>query len=252
MKTLLTLFDYSGAWAMPFYNAGWNVIQLDIKYGNDLNDFKSVADVFDFGIEECHGILAAVPCTDFAASGAQYWPAKDADGRTAKSLELVYQVQRFADLFTPTDPEYNDTFFWAVENPVGRMGKLAGFDAPYYFNPCDFAGYTNPSKNDLQQLESIRQKNGFDVTAQENDLVLQCNAYNKKTGLWGCFNRNMQKKRIEPVKTAPQGSFTQRLGGKSDKTKELRSNTPAGFAMAFYEANKNHCYNPSAEACDAL
>jgi hypothetical protein len=28
------------------------------------------------------------------------------------------------------------------------------------------------------------------------------------------------------------------LGGKSERTKELRSITPMGFAKAFYEANK--------------
>lgn len=126
-----------------------------------------------------------------------------------------------------------------IENPVGRMGKLSGLDSPYYFNPCDFAGYLNPSPTELLILDGIRKKNGKGVTQQQNDFVLQKNAYNKKTGLWGCFNREMVKKRIEPVKTAPQGTFTQRLGGKSERTKELRSETPAGFAQAFFEAN-NH------------
>lgn len=241
-KTLLSLFDYSGRWALPFHNAGWNVIQLDIKRGNDLNDFKSIEDIFDWGITDVDGIIAAPPCTDFAASGAQYWPKKDANGTTEKSLELVRQVQRFANLFYPTDPEYFEeggTFFWACENPVGRFGKLSGEENPLYFDPYEFAGYLNPTKKQLKELDRIRAKNGEGVTAEENELVLDLNAYTKKTGLWGCFNRELIKKPIAPVKTSKQGSPTQRLGGKSDKTKEERSFTPDGFAQAFFEANCN-------------
>jgi len=42
---------------------------------------------------------------------------------------------------------------------------------------------------------------------------------------------------VEPVKVCEQGSWLQKLGGKSEKTKTLRSATPMGFARAFYEAN---------------
>ncbi len=239
-KTLLSLFDYSGMWAKPFYDHGWNVIQLDIKHGNDLNDFQSVEDVFDWGITDVHGIIAAPPCTDFSVSGAQYWKAKDEDGRTAEALKLVRQVQRFADLFTPTDDEYDEPFFWVMENPVGRLPKLIPeIGQPVYFNPCDYSGYLNPTDTDLAKLNKIRLKNGKGVTAAENDFIIKFEAYTKKTGLWGNFNKNIIQKPVEPVKSAPQGSFTQRLGGKSDKTKEERSITPMGFAMAFYEANHN-------------
>jgi len=243
MKTLLSLFDYSGNWSEPFRNGGWDVVQLDIKHGNDLNDFKSVEDVFDYGIENVDGIIAAPPCTDFSVSGAQYWPKKDQDGTTEKSLELVRQVQRFADLFTPTDPDFYDeggTFFWACENPVGRFGKLSGLQDPFYFHPYEFAGYYNPSKKQLKELDRIREKNGESVTQEENEFVMSLNAYTKKTGLWGNFNRNLVKKPIAPVKTSKQGSFTQRLGGKDgDKGKEIRSFTPMAFAQAFFEANKD-------------
>lgn len=244
MKTLLSLFDYSGIWSAPFAKGGCDVIQWDIKLDKfmDINFFTDAGQVLEL-FENVDGILAAPPCTDFTVSGAQYWPKKDANGTTAKSLEMVYQVQRLADLFAPTDPEYDGVFFWAVENPVGRMGKLTGLDNPYYFHPCDFAGWLKPDREVIARLNSIRLKDGKNVSNEENDFVLQWNAYTKKTGLWGQFNRNLETKRIEPVKTAPQGTFTQRYGGKSDKTKELRSNTPEGFAMAFYEANKDWIYN---------
>jgi len=243
MKTLLSLFDRSGNWSRPFEEKGWNVICWDIKLSEfmDINLIDSAETALDL-FEDVDGVLIAAPCTDFSVSGAQYWGKKDADGTTAKSVALVNQCQRLVDLFRPTDEEFYEnggTFFWTLENPVGRIGKLTGIGSPRYFNPCDYAGYLNITTKQKRELDRIRKKDGKDVTWEETQLVIDCNAYNKKTGLWGEFTMPV-KKPIEPVKCAPQGSYTQKLGGKSDKTKELRSNTPMGFAYAFYKANYNH------------
>tara|TARA_R110000803_G_scaffold156365_3_gene220905 strand:- start:1032 stop:1760 length:729 start_codon:yes stop_codon:yes gene_type:complete len=241
MKTLLSLFDYSGAWSRPYALNGWNVHQWDIKLSEfmDINSIDSAETALEL-FENVDGIIAAPPCTHFTASGAQYWTIKDEDGRTWEMLELVNQVARLADLFTPTDLDFieeNDPFFWAVENPVGRLSKLTGWDKPFYFNPCDFAGWTEPTTAELLTLDAIRVKDGIDVLETEVDLVKEINCYTKKTGLWGEFNRDLEKKPVEAVKCSPQGSFTQRYGGDSVKTKEQRSNTPEGFAWAFYNAN---------------
>lgn len=239
MKTLLSLFDYSGTWSEPYAAAGWNVFQWDIKLSElmDVNSIELAETALEL-FEDVDGILAAVPCTDFSVSGAQYWPEKDREGITKKSMELVYQVERLADLFTPTDPDYEGSFFWSMENPVGRMPKLfPHLEKPYYFNPCDFAGYLNLSDADHNELDRIRRKNGNNVTREEIQFVLECEAYTKKTGLWGDFNRQLKKKPVDPVRVCKQGSPMQVYGGKSDKTKELRSITPLGFSIAFYHAN---------------
>lgn len=242
MKTLLSLFDYSGQWSQPFYDGGWDVIQWDIK----LDEFMDIMTID--GVEFClenfenvDGVLAAVPCTDFTVSGAQYWSQKDSDGRTARSLEFVYQVLRIVDLFKPTDPDYRGTFFWALENPVGRLSSLVPqLGKPWYFDPWEFAGYQVKDRKILKELDRIRLKDGKGITQEEFDLVVQSNAYTKKTGLWGEFNRNLKKNPIEKIRLTTQGSFTQKYGGKSDKTKEARSFTPEGFAKAFFEANKKY------------
>jgi hypothetical protein len=91
--------------------------------------------------------------------------------------------------------------FWALENPVGRMKKYLG-NPKLIFNPCD---YGDP--------------------------------YTKKTLLWGEFNEP-EKNPVEPVRVCSQGSWIQKLGGKSDKTKMLRGITPPGFSKAFFEANQ--------------
>lgn len=90
--------------------------------------------------------------------------------------------------------------FWALENPVGRLNKWLG-KPRMYFNPCDFG-----------------------------------DPYTKKTCLWGNFNIP-KKNAVEPIKVCKQGSWIQKLRGKSEKTKTLRSITPQGFAQAFFEAN---------------
>jgi len=62
--------------------------------------------------------------------------------------------------------------------------------------------------------------------------------YTKKTGLWGRFTPPLPlfiggDWRVEPV----EGSKMLRYGGNSERTKEQRSETPEGFAQAFFMAN---------------
>jgi hypothetical protein len=242
MKRLISVFDYSGLWSEPFKKNGWDVIQWDIKLSEfmDINNITCVEDALE-EFEYCDGLLLAPPCTDFTISCSQWWPMKDADGRTAAALHLVHQAERLVDLFRPTDPDYDGTFFWGLENPVGRLTKLCpSLGLPTYYQPHDYAGYLDLSADDLDRLAFIRRKDGIGVTKEEREFVVECNAYTKKTGIWGDFNRDLIKRPVEVVRCTKQGSFTQALGGKSDKTKEERSHTPLGFAYAFYEANKDY------------
>jgi site-specific DNA-cytosine methylase len=110
MKTILSLFDYSGNWPKYYKEAGYNVLQVDIKLDIDILELLP-SDLPN----EIYGILAAPPCTDFAGSGAQYWKQKDLDGRTAASLQLVDKTLELIDYYKP--------HFWAIENPVGRLQK---------------------------------------------------------------------------------------------------------------------------------
>jgi len=96
--------------------------------------------------------------------------------------------------------------FWCIENPIGKMREFLG-SPKLIFNPCD---YGDP--------------------------------YTKKTLLWGKFNIPV-KNPVEPKfivakngdKYSPVNWGT---GGKTEKTKRLRSITPPCFARAFFEANQ--------------
>lgn len=221
MKRLLSLFDHTGTWSQPYYDAGWDVFEVDVKnaLAIDVNSVESCEAVFDqWG--EFDAILAALPCTDFSVSGAQYWKRKDRDGRTRASLRLFWQTMRLVNLFKPTDPEYDGGFFWALENPVGRLPRLVpSLGKPkLIFDPCDYGGWLKPGE-------------------RSHDLAPCRDAYTKRTCLWGEFNLP-EKRPVKPRRACKQGSWLQRLGSKSEATKTARSITPLGFARAFFEANK--------------
>ena len=89
--------------------------------------------------------------------------------------------------------------FWALENPVGKLRKWLGKPV-MTFNPCDFG-----------------------------------DPYKKRTLLWGDFNTDLKRNPVKPIVPSP---LHQNYGGKSERTKMMRSITPHGFAKAFFEANK--------------
>lgn len=211
---ILSLFDYTGNWARPYAEKGHDVILWDVKHNPDMySTFKDINDANATYIHEyifenygtVDGILAACPCTDFACSGARWFAEKDARGDTEKSIELVYQTLRIIDLCKP--------YFWALENPVGRIKTLVpDLGDPWYFQPYQFG-----------------------------------DPYTKKTGIYGNFNHPEPTNIVEPT----EGSkMWKKYGGKSARTKELRSETPMGFAYAFYEANHGPYEECEYEECE--
>ena len=249
MNTLLSLFDYSCHWSGEYYDAGWDVYNIELKFKDhpfcfpcaDIMDLDSCEQLLELNVFP-DGILAAPPCTDFAGSGARWWKEKDSNGATEESLKLIHQTLDLIDFYKPD--------FWVLENPVGRLTKLVedytsmygrvDIGSPQYFNPCDYAGYLDLSSDDLDYLAEIDKKDGVGVTFADWEHIIKCNAYTKKTGLWGDFTMP-EPKPSKPVKAGGPTigtSAMNRLGGKSDKTKELRSNAPMGFSKAFFEANQ--------------
>jgi hypothetical protein len=212
-KLILSFFDRTGNWVKPWIEAGYPVMLWDMKYEGDLLDFREF-EKWILGYEQfVYGMLFAPPCTEYAGSGARWWAEKDKNfpERLATSNELVEFCLGIATL----TELFNNLTFWALENPVGRIEKcipdLKGLKL-LSFNPCD---YGDP--------------------------------YTKRTNLWGRFNPNLPKNPVEPqyvTYTKKDGSVTRfspqhgRTGGATEKTKEIRSATPMGFAYSFFEANK--------------
>lgn len=208
-KTLLSLFDFSGTWSEPYALAGWDVYRVDIKNGDDVFDVmdRVIKASIDGGFR-VNGLLAAPPCTDFSSSGAQYWGAKKSQPAqymnewTGLKFDSTTELSTGLVLATLFIIELTQPDFWAIENPVGRLNTLVPELVPFgprYFQPHQ---YGDP--------------------------------YTKKTGLWGTFN---MPKITQPALNLFGTSEIMKYGGKSAKTKEMRSITPKGFAQAFYNFN---------------
>lgn len=240
MKLLISLYDYSGNQSFPYKENGWFVKQVEIKHGIDIltwdyknfyDDIVRAIDLYGDKIEKI-GIICPTPCTDYAISGAKHFAKKDANGETDFSQQLVAKNKQIIDFFKATGLLQ----FWQVENPMSRIHKLNPWlgEVKFKFNPCDFSGYFNMI-DDNYLIKSTRSKSDFnDLTKMELKALFDFNLYNKQTWLWGEFN-NPIKKRVEPIFKENPGFKL--YGGKSERTKELRSVTPMGFCYAFYEAN---------------
>jgi hypothetical protein len=205
-RVVLSLFDLSGEWSLPWEQAGYQVYRFDIQADfadfegdginpGDVNNFSPnfFGDWFgDFEGLDIYAILAACPCTDFASSGARHFAAKDKDGRTVASVKLVHQTLAAIEYFKPA--------VWALENPVGRIEKLGGLPP-------------------------------WRMSFDPNDLG---DPYTKKTLLWGRFNADLP---VAPVEPTEGSKMHTRYGGKSLATKNARSVTPEGFSYGFFVAN---------------
>lgn len=185
------------------YSGRWSQPYRDAGYMVFQFDLKNGHDVRMIEKLDCkiHGILAAPPCTEFAVAGARWWKQKEEEQPQLlrDNLAIVDACLRSVVVYEPK--------WWVLENPVSRLQKWIG-KKRYSFQPHDFAGW-------LPEDEQYDEQ------------------YTKETWLWGDFNEP-EENSLPPV----QGSkMWAKYGGKSEKTKEMRSMTPKGFALAFFNAN---------------
>ena len=205
LEYVISLCDYSGVWSQPYRDAGYKVLQVDLKLGSDVTIWPSElsdsprlsSELPDIGQYRgnTHAVLAAPVCTVFAGAGAKH---ARSDAELRQGLSLVDASIRIAwALQAPV---------FALENPVGKLTKWLG-EPLLRFQPWQYAGFADNPESE---------------------------AYTKRTCLYGWFNPSLPESPREPV----LGSKMWRdYGGKSERTKELRSMTPQGFARAFFKAN---------------
>ena len=106
---------------------------------------------------------------------------------------------------------------WFFENPVSVFSSI--FRKPdHIFHPYEYGGYLPENDQHPDWPEYIEPRD----------------AYPKKTCLWTGGSFVMPPKKPVPVR---DGYSTQhkKLGGKSQKTKNIRSATPRGFARAVFD-----------------
>jgi len=234
--TVISLYDYTGEAVRPWAEAGHDCFCYDIQHRHwqwnhpdaieqvgqgsitylkaDLHDPKVMDEIYDDHKGEAAFISCYPVCQDMAISGAAHFARKKAQNEHFQDEAVHYAVMcaDFAEKFNC--PYY-------IENPVSVLATM--WRKPdYYFHPFEYGGY-------IPKDEAIHPK--------WPDYIAPRDGYSKKTCLWTNELFTMPEK--DAVECDSFGSSTQhrKLGGKSMKTKNIRSATPRGFARAVFEAN---------------
>ena len=245
---VLSLYDYTGEALKPWAEAGYHCYAFDIQHDEEYDNCTNV-ETFDSGgtIMYVHMDLwnvdnivrlqrmftkatwkasrgfkepqvvfgMAFPvCTDLAVSGAGHF-ARKRKADPEFQIRASNHARWCASLFEALDIPY------FIENPVSRLATL--WRKPdYSFQPYEYGGY-------IPETEAEHPK--------WPDYIAPRDAYPKKTCLWTGGGFVMP----DTLPVEPENGHSRqhlKLGGKSMKTKNIRSATPRGFARAVFEANK--------------
>ena len=230
-KYVLSLYDFTGEALKPWAEQGYSCVAFDIQHDDsttdvypsggsikyvhaDLHDFQTHRQIFmQYNGKNVVFGMAWPVCTDMAVSGAPHFAAK----RKADPLFQDKAAQHASDcagLFDDLGCPY------MIENPVSVLATL--WRKPNHsFHPYQYGNYIHDDEAEHPVWP---------------DYIAPKDAYPKKTCLWTGNGFTMPW--TDPVEPE-QGHSRQhlKLGGKSMKTKNIRSATPRGFATAIYEFN---------------
>ena len=244
MKKAIFLYDYTGIMAKPWIEDGYECWCFDgqhkpgierdglhVKVGmwfdahrtdEHVDQIKSMVGdgvVFVFGFPEC---------TYLSCSGARwlYHPDDKAipvNQRRPHPAHPNRKKLRADAVILAKMVELVGIKFgcrWALENPTSQLSSL--FRKPdFRFNPCDFGWYLPPD----------------DVNPIYPEIYPGQDAYNKETSIW-CGNGFVEPMKNPVLPLHKDNPGWKKCGGKSLKTKNIRSATPRGFAKAVFLANK--------------
>lgn len=229
-KHVVCLYEQNGFSALDWAREGYDVYCYDILTQKttvrfigqgriifmhwDARDAIATAELIERHKGQTALTLAFPPCDDLDVSGAGWFASKaekDPDFQK-KAMELVFIGRDVAEALEAP---------YAIENPVSRISSL--WRKPdHTFHPYEYGGY----------LPSDDQHPLFP------EYIAPRDAYPKKTCYWTGNGFSMPLKK--PV-SAPDGYSQQhkKLGGKSAKTKRIRSMSPRGIARAIFEVHHN-------------
>ena len=234
---VLSLYDFTGEACRTWAEAGYECFCFDIQHDDtridtfesgglihyhhaDLHNgdtFKSLLREFGEDGDLVVFGMAFPVCTDMAVSGAAWFKKKAAADPQFQAKAVSYAVW-CADFFENMGVPY------FVENPVSVLAtKWRKPD--YAFHPYEYGGYILDSEAEHPRWP---------------EYIAARDAYRKKTCLWTGGGFVMPAKdAVDPEVYHGNGYSTamMKLGGKSQRTKDIRSATPRGFARAVYQSN---------------
>lgn len=223
---VIALYECTGYSVEEWAKRGFEVHCFDLLFGTtskidsrgirfhgwDARDPEWNAWILDRFEGRVKAVIGCPPCTDLAVSGAKHFPIKFHNNPQfqEEALELVLRVPEMAEeWFAP----------WVVENPVSVL-STKWRKPDFYIHPYEYGGYL--PRDDVHPLYP--------------NYINPRDSYPKKTCLWVGGGMSMPTKK--PVPVDPGWSKQQKkLGGKSDKTKAIRSASPRGLFKAICLAN---------------
>ena len=238
---VISLYDYTGEALRPWAEAGYECYAYDIQHKEDrreavggggityspadLYQKRTLLDIFvRHGFGNVAFLSAFPPCTDLSAAGALHWKKK-AEADPDFQIEAAGRLEDAAILAKA----FGCPFY--IENPVGAVTRLwRGPD--FRFDPYQYGGYLPED----------------DAHPRFPEVIPPRDAYKKRTCLWTGLgfrmpetrpveHENVVVRRKDPTKGHNFSPVMAKTGGKSLRTKNIRSATPRGFAKAVYEVN---------------
>jgi hypothetical protein len=229
-KIVISLFDFTCQGVKPWAEQGYLCYCVDVQHSagehRDGNIIRVGADAKSWKLPTGDIVFAAFypPCTDVAVSGAAHFKNKGLS-YLIDALQLFEASIRIAELCGAP---------YFIENPVSTVSTYWR-QPDHTFHPSDYGGYLAED----------------DIHPEYPGYIQPRDAYPKKTCLWVGNGFVMPPKKpvaldsdnfLQPYYPSSQViSYSQqhmKLGGKSIKTKNIRSATPRGFSRAVYESNK--------------
>lgn len=224
--TIICLCDYTGIMAKPWVDAGYKAVLVDPQHQEGIHtdgNITRIGHVIDHpvtwnylrNLDDVVFVAGFPPCTDVAVSGAAHFERKrEADQHFQTRAALIAEQCRVVGVMSGAA--------WFFENPVSVFSSIFG-RPDYAFNPHEYGGYLPED----------------DVHPEYPQYIAPRDAYPKKTCLWTGGGFSMPERRPVDYGGGYSDQHT-KLGGKSERTKNIRSATPRGFAMAVYLANAPH------------
>tara|TARA_R100001244_G_scaffold132325_1_gene108218 strand:- start:1170 stop:1874 length:705 start_codon:yes stop_codon:yes gene_type:complete len=233
MKTAIFLYDRSGIMAQPWLDKGYECVLIDGQHEDGLHTdpdnpmlkrWGMWIEAGYTGLETTELIRKTFPnivfvfgfpeCTDLAVSGATHFKYKLARDPTI-------QLRALANALLVRNLGVDINCPWAFENPVSVISTM--YRKPnFYFHPYEYGGW-------IKEEDSIH--------PCYPDHIAPRDAYPKKTCIWS--GNGFIKPTTKPIE--PEAGYSRQhrmLGGKSLKTKNIRSATPRGFALAVCQSNR--------------
>lgn len=237
-RQAISLYDKTGFSLQPWAAAGYECFAYDIA-----NPLHEVRDGVTFVREDLHDpatldrlaqlhcgrvkFLSAFPvCTDLSNTGAPHWHRKrlanpdfqhTAASHVIKCAEFAQRV---------------DADVWYVENPRGALSRFWR-RADCEISPYEYGGYLDEE----------------DVHPLYPKYIPPRDAYKKRTCIWHSDSFQVPPKIPVPPIEVEYNSKTHgkqtyslsagKLGGSGQRTKDIRSATPRGWALAVCLSNQS-------------